>query len=287
MSYLATLINRWGLSIPRQLLRMYLLHRVEFLRLLRGLFDVLDQYDSRFTFPTVSSIASMRPDIVRLILPRGHEIASHGHVHLRYSHLSPQQRQRDLLTSIAVLRRMGIEVRGFRAPYDNYTDDMPALIDRAGLLWDAGFGYRPEYRGMGHFFKVRAGDRELTTTFIPLNIWSDDLMVDRLHMTTEQMSRRLRTEAKSAARAGGVLMLDLHPIRIGQPAYRPCLEELLDQSRQLDGWCPTVTQAVEYWKRHHEWPDGHRFCLLLTGDIDNWTFGDYLRREIWRREYYS
>jgi hypothetical protein len=78
------------------------------------------------------------------------------------------------MLSLQVYRRMGIEIKGFRAPYDNYTDDMPELIESLGFTWDGGFGYRPEHREKDHFFNVKLDSKMSSTTYIPLNIWSDD-----------------------------------------------------------------------------------------------------------------
>ena len=77
-------------------------------------------------------------------------------------------------------------------------------------------------------------------------------------------------------------MFDLHPIRIGQPEYVQCLRETAEFARGRGAWIPTPYEAVTYWNKHKKWKGDAKFCLLLTGDIDNWVFSDYLRRQIWR-----
>ncbi len=282
-SYIGQLGKKWGLQAPRQFYRMLKLHRTSFSTILNNMFNVLDEFNARFAFPTVAAIAKMNPDLVKLIEREGHEVASHGYNHVRYPTISAQARQQDLLLSLQVFKKMGVQITGFRAPYDNYTDDMPVLLEHAGLVWDGGFGFRPEYREMTHFFQMEVNGRKSSVTYIPLNVWSDDVMIDRKGMDPDNMSRVLKREIERVAPTGGVIMFDLHPIRMGQKKYVGCLRALVDRAQSLEAWCTTPTEAVKYWYTHKKWKSDSKFCLLLTGDIDNWVFSDYLRRILWRR----
>jgi peptidoglycan/xylan/chitin deacetylase (PgdA/CDA1 family) len=261
---------------------MMKLHRTPFKTILRNMFEVLDETSGRFAFPTIAGIAKMRPELVREIVNEGHEVASHGLNHIRYTTLSAQARRNDLLSSLQVFKEIGVEITGFRAPYDRYTDDMPALLEQTDLIWDGGFGFRAEHREKTHFFHEDIDGQESRVTYIPLNIWSDDYMIDRKGMGPDIVSKVLKKEVTKAATTGGVIMFDLHPIRMGQEKYVGCLKDLMEHSNSLDGWCATPTEAVKYWKTHGKWKSDGKFCLLLTGDIDNWVFSDYLRRLLWR-----
>ncbi len=267
---------------PTQLIKMLRLHRTPFETLLHNIFDALDPFDASFAFPTVAAVASMRPHLVKEIVQEGHEIASHGYNHVRYPHLSANDRERDLVRSLKTFDKMGIEIQGFRAPYDNYTDDMPGLLERHGIIWDGGLGYRPEHRKKDHFFRVALDGKMSDVTYIPLNIWSDDRMIDTLGMQPTEVTEQLKHEIHTAKRNGGVLMFDLHPIRIGQPEYAQCLRDVAEFAHGLGAWIPSPHEAVTYWNQHNRWRGDAEFCLLLTGDIDNWVFADYLRRQIWR-----
>ncbi|MHA1770113.1 MAG: polysaccharide deacetylase family protein [Candidatus Thorarchaeota archaeon] len=275
-------MKRWGVRAPRQFIKMMSLHRRPFKELLENIIETLEPFDAKFAFPTVAAVASMRPDLVKMIVNAGHEVASHGFNHVRYPHISAEAREQDLRRSLHTFQKLGVKITGFRAPYDNYTDDMPELIDKHGLVWDGGFGYRPEHRKRTQFFQVPIDGRQSNTVFIPLNVWSDDRMIDTLGMSPSQITRRLKHEVKVVSEHGGVIMFDLHPIRIGQRKYVDCLRELVAYAQQLNGWCPTPTEAVRQWKQEGRWRDDASFCLLLTGDIDNWVFSDYLRRQIWK-----
>jgi peptidoglycan/xylan/chitin deacetylase (PgdA/CDA1 family) len=247
------------------------------------MFEVLDETSGRFAFPTIAAVAKMKPELVKEIVNEGHEVASHGLNHVRYTTLSAQARRNDLMSSLQVFKKMGIEITGFRAPYDRYTDDMPAMLEHTDLVWDGGFGFRAEHREKTHFFHEDIDGQESKVTYIPLNIWSDDYMIDRKGMGPDTVSKVLMREVTNAEPTGGVIMFDLHPIRMGQEKYVGCLKQIVDHANSLDAWCTTPTEAVKYWNTHKKWKSDCKFCLLLTGDIDNWVFSDYLRRILWRR----
>jgi peptidoglycan/xylan/chitin deacetylase (PgdA/CDA1 family) len=247
------------------------------------MFSVLEETNGRFTFPTIAAVAKMKPELVRSIESEGHEVASHGYNHVRYPTISAKAREQDLLLSLQTFRKLGITVTGFRAPYDNYTDDMPQLLEMTDLVWDGGFGYRPEHREKTHFFHTDVDGQKSRVAYIPLNIWSDDYMIDRKGMGPAAISKVLKREVSEAAVTGGVIMFDLHPIRMGQKKFVGCLKDVIEHSNSIGGWCTTPTEAVRYWNQHSKWKSDSKFCLLLTGDIDNWVFADYLRRVLWKR----
>lgn len=281
--YLRQLGNKWGRGAPRQLYHMLKLHRTPFSTILRNMFEVLEEANGSFTFPTIAAIAKMRPDLVKEIVNEGHEVASHGFNHVRYTTLSEKTRQKDLALSLQVFKEIGIEITGFRAPYDRYTNDMPTLLEQTDLVWDGGWGYQAEHRDKTHFFHENIDGHVSRVTYIPLNIWSDDYMIDRKGMGPDLVTKVLKREVTKVAPTGGVIMFDLHPIRMGQEKFVGCLKDLIEHGHELGAWCTTPTEAVKYWNIHEKWKSDSKFCLLLTGDIDNWVFSDYLRRILWRR----
>ena len=92
------------------------------------------------------------------------------------------------------------------------------------------------------------------------------------------MEKKLKHAIKGTSEKGGIIMFDLQPIRIGQNKYISVLNSIVKYGKELGGWFPTVTEAVNHWNKHGNWKDDAPFCCLLTGDIDNYTFFDYLQR---------
>ncbi|NRR30570.1 DUF3473 domain-containing protein [Oxalobacteraceae bacterium] len=79
--------------------------------------DLLDAAGVHATFFTLGWIAQRYPALVRDIVARGHELASHGHAHLRASEQTPADFANDVRLSKWILEDIGgVPVRGYRAP---------------------------------------------------------------------------------------------------------------------------------------------------------------------------
>jgi len=278
-AWLKHLRMRRGITIVSQAFFMWKLHQTPFEELTNNIFDVLNKYDTFFTFPTVAYTAKQDVSLIRTIVQNGHEIASHGYKHVRYQFLPKEIQEQDMKTSIETFKKIGINVTGFRAPYNMYNEDTPHLLEKYGFLWDGGIGYKPENRKSNSFFKVKLNNRDSTFTCIPLNLYTDDLLIDVLKLDSEHMSRVFSKVLDHTKSNGGLVMFDLHPIRIGQKKYISSLEKLVEYGTDLGGWFPTVSEAVKYWNKNKTWKHDAPFCGLLTGDIDNFVFfRDYLSR---------
>lgn len=272
------LIRKRGKQIVNQTLRMYRFHSTPFDDILTRMFDVLDKYDSHFTFPLTASSGSHHPEMVELLKSSGNEIAIHGFKHIRYDFIPPQKQKEDLESAIKVFNELKIPYKGHRTPYNQYTKYTERLVEQKGFLWDGGIGYRKENQERTVMFKqVLSTGKESSYMCIPLSIWSDDYMIDYLAYNAKQIAQKLIITTKKAKDQGGVAMFDLHPVRIGQKNYIASIEAILDYCRKHDIWVPNTAEAVEYWSNHKKWK-GATACCLLTGDIDNFTFWDYLRR---------
>lgn len=270
---------RRGLLLISQAAYMWRLHRTPFPELIGNILDILDKYDSFFTFPTVAYTAKQDVDLLRTIIHAKHEIASHGYKHVRYQFLPKKTQEQDLNASLETYKKLGIKIKGFRAPYNMYNKDTPHLIEKFKLLWDGGIGYRPNYRKGNKFFKIRLNGSQSAFTCIPLNNYTDDLLIDDYNLDAGHMGKIFCKILDHTRSTGGLVMFDLHPIRIGQKKYIESLETLVRYGNDIGGWFPTVSDAVEYWNKFQRWKEDRKFCVLLTGDIDNFVFlRDYLSR---------
>ncbi len=262
----------------RQTFRIAALHRTPFRSLLENILRITEEYQAGFTFPIVASSALRNPELIQLVLSFHQEVASHGFYHVNYTYLSPDAQSTDILRSILAFKSLKTVIRGFRAPYNVCTDQTPRLLEKFGFLWDGSFGFKPQYRELSSFFRVEVDNHMSSFVCIPLYKWSDDRMIDVYGLDSTQMAKILKRAMRQTKGKCGVIMFDLHPIRIGQPKYNDLLKQVLAYGTELNGWFPTVTEAVEQWFKHHEWKDGASFCCLLTGDIDSLALLDYLRR---------
>jgi len=279
VSWLKHLKERWGeKEVIVQALRMLQFHKTPFNVLLRNIFEVMETYQAKFTFPIVASVALKNPELTREILRYGHEVAVHGFKHIRYTWLTEHQQEMDIKKAVDAFKEIGIPVYGFRAPYHTYTECTPKLIEKYGFLWDGGIGFNLKYTQSIRFFRVSVNGHMSSFTCIPLSRWADDTMIDTYGFQSHQIGNTLKRLIKRASERHGVVMFDLHPIRIGQPQYIDGLSHALAYGTELNGWFPTATEAVKYWREHKDWKHDATFCCLMTGDIDNFVFLDYLQR---------
>jgi peptidoglycan/xylan/chitin deacetylase (PgdA/CDA1 family) len=278
-SWTRHLRTRRGNKIFLQAIKMFYFHLTPFSVLLRRICDVLEDYDARFTFPLVASTALTNPTLVKWLQSTRHEIAIHGYKHVLYPFLSEKQQFLEIKKAIQIFNELEIPFQGFRAPYNSYSETTLELIERFGFKWDAGIGFRLNYRNGHNFFQVPLKDgKNSSFTCIPLCEWSDDRMIDNYKLSSEKMSKILIHHLEKAKQVNGLIMFDLHPIRIGQSQYIHSLRELLIHANKIGAWTPTISEAVEYWSKYRQWKDSAPVCCLLTGDIDNFTFFDYIRR---------
>ncbi len=79
--------------------------------------DLLDRHATKATFFTLGWIAERYPALVKDIVARGHELASHGYGHLRASDQTPEAFREDLAVAKTILEDIGgVAVTGYRAP---------------------------------------------------------------------------------------------------------------------------------------------------------------------------
>ena len=77
--------------------------------------DLLDKSNVKATFFVLGWVADQRPDLVREVARRGHEIASKGYFHRAICHMTAEEFRDDLSkTSIAIERAIGTKPLGFR-----------------------------------------------------------------------------------------------------------------------------------------------------------------------------
>lgn len=103
------------------------------------LLDVLDALDARCTFFLIVEEASRHPDVLREIVDRGHEVASHSLTHrLPFGGLSTTEMEREVRGSRDRLAAAtGAAVEGFRAPSWDLSERLMEAVVDAGYRYDA------------------------------------------------------------------------------------------------------------------------------------------------------
>ncbi|GJQ31194.1 MAG: hypothetical protein HBSAPP04_00330 [Ignavibacteriaceae bacterium] len=105
------------------------------------LLDIYEEFNIKSTFFFTGYIANLYPDVVKMILSHGHEVASHGKSHLRENgfDVMPLEKQiRHLDCTKKLLEDIsGQKVISFRAPALRVNDDTPKALLETGHLIDS------------------------------------------------------------------------------------------------------------------------------------------------------
>lgn len=103
--------------------------------------DLLSKSDNKATFFVLGTVAEHYSDIVKEILNRGHEVATHGYSHKLVYKMRPEEFEDDLKISLEYLNKAGCaQILGYRAPYWSITKhSLWALkvLQKLGLKYDS------------------------------------------------------------------------------------------------------------------------------------------------------
>lgn len=196
-------------------------------------------------------------DLLRQALGEGHELANHSHAHdYALTRRSAEAMRRDIEACDVLLRDLGADVRGFRAP--GYTHDarLLAQVRAVGYAYDSSMLPSPPYyaakvgiiagarvlgrrsassvRGGASFFgprvrhyRVDAGLWELPISVSP--VLRLPLIGTSLLSTPEALARRLRRSALALDE----LHLELHGIDLADPERDGFAPELVARQPEL------------------------------------------------------
>jgi len=105
------------------------------------LLELYQKYNVKATFFFTAHIAKLYPDVVKMILPFGHEVGSHGYTHevnQAFDVLSFKLQKEHLYKSKAILEEIsGQEVISFRAPAARVNQDTVKALLETGFKIDS------------------------------------------------------------------------------------------------------------------------------------------------------
>ena len=114
----------------------------------RRLLDLFEQKNVRSTFFVLGWVAERQPALVRDIVARGHELASHGYGHDKVFELTPAAFLEDIRRTKYLLEDQGgVPVRGYRAP--SFSIDRRSWWAYEALA-EAGYGYSSSLHPIRH-----------------------------------------------------------------------------------------------------------------------------------------
>jgi len=140
----------------------------------RKILDLLDKYNVKATFFVLGWIAERKPELVKEIHSRGHEIASHGYGHIINYELNRDEIYEDIKKSKELLESItGNKVVGYRAPNFSVTQDVIDALTTLGFEYDSSYNPFSKNKRYGQLGTNEKGIFRLNESLveISMSVW--------------------------------------------------------------------------------------------------------------------
>lgn len=215
--------------------------------------DILRRRDLRATFFVPGFTADRHPDVVRMIMGDGHEIAHHGYLHESVSTLDPDRERDVLLRGIDALERAGApRPVGWRGPMWEVNPSTPALLAEHGFRYDSSL----MDDDVPYPLRVAAERDAATLVEIPVHwglddgeqyAWLPGIWEGEGIAGPRKVLEMWTLEFDAVVAAGGCFVPTVHPCLSGRPSRAAALAQLLDHILATPGvWIATAAQIAEH-----------------------------------------
>lgn len=199
--------------------------------------ELLAEEGLKGTFFVPGWTAERYPHRMEEILGGGHEVGHHGYLHEWIDPDYPDKEREALEKGLDALKRtVGIRPAGFRSPAGESSENMIAMLQEYGFLYDSSlmddvFPYRH-----------RLADGSAGPVELPWH-WSVDdapyalfsIASPRPIMTNEHILSIWKAEFREIYKWGGMINVLTHPQIIGRPARLAILREFIAFARSFPG----------------------------------------------------
>ena len=237
--------------------------------LISNMNNVLEKYHSYMTYFVAAYILEGYFERVALFKNSKHIALPHGYKHLILRVLSTSQAIREIARSKQIFEKNNLESWCFRAPYatnsiSNLGKDKfyHALKKMNFQCSSSEFQDNPPWKPI---------QREIPEFVIGRP--SDDLLIDKLGIWDAKIIAKLCIKSILKTK-GSLIIFDMHPIRMGQKKFITALDAICKfVSNDSNSILIDFKKAINTYRE-----DQKENFVCITGDIDTWTYFDYLRR---------
>ncbi len=230
--------------------------------------NIFKEFDIRTTWFMNGAGVEAFPDLAKLILGDGHELASENWCHEYSCTQTPEQQRDDLTRTIASFEKhVGQRPLGFISPGERPTDDTPPLL--AELGWEYYCGTIHE--DLPYTLRTDKGD----LTVIRYGFWlNDHLLAGAVRKDSRALLQwsidefdQLYEEGKSGS--PGMMVLGIHPFIAGRPFRAKAMREFFAYARSKPRvWFPKAIDIARHYRKNY----GDRY-------VDTWpNYGTGIRR---------
>jgi peptidoglycan/xylan/chitin deacetylase (PgdA/CDA1 family) len=258
---LATVFTRFGFT------------EMQTRRALRTVVDALQEYQASPTFFIPAVVLARHPALMAEIAGYGAEIGIHGYVHNDYRTLSGSEQYIQTEKAIKVFKKTNTAFQGFRNPYLGWTEESLDVFAKLGFAYDSNDAVFHDVVELDKFSPLlQSGFQKSLKLFqavscsayalrpyfsgnilrIPTSIPDDEMLFDRLRITSAQVGAVWSSVMKRVYDLGGLYTLNLHPERA--TLCKPALQALLTTSREqaLPVWVTSLKDVAEWWKERSQ-----------------------------------
>lgn len=201
---------------------------------------------------------------------RGVEFAIHGLVHDDHSLRSADEQRASIARAAELFRSAGVPYRGFRCPFLRgnpgtdeavrdlgllYHSTQPVVFDTAPALGEReaqAFG-----RTLRHLYSSAVDADTLAVrpslragvVHIPVALPDDEIMVERLRLSEEQMTAVWLATLDTTWKNGELFTVQLHPERTDECAAALAATLREARARRPTVWIATLERIAEWWRR--------------------------------------
>lgn len=209
--------------------------------------DMLSRHHIPATFFIPGYTAEHHPDAVETVLAAGHEVAHHGHMHLRNDLVSGDEQRAEIELGLAALAAAGApRPAGYRSPAWEMTPETFSLLIEHGFSYDSScMGDDRPYLESCNGHQILELPVHWSLDDWPRFGWSIDHGGNVAD--TAELLQSWHAEFRAALAEERLVTYTMHPEVIGR-AYRLAqLERLVEMMTQTgDVWFATLAQAAEH-----------------------------------------
>jgi peptidoglycan/xylan/chitin deacetylase (PgdA/CDA1 family) len=227
----------------------------------------------RPTFAITAAILNRYPNFIKELALQGIEFAVHGYFHVDYTTISYDEQDKHFRKAIEAFKTCEIPYVGFRAPFLRINGYTPRVLETLGFMYDSSLSVKwdvidlgkhlrsiGEYNRLIDFYRPRNAEQYLSLPRnkgglieIPVSIPDDELMVDRLGITsTNEIGNVWKAILEQTYNRGELFTLQLHPERI---IYcESALVDVISQAKNLNPpvWIVTLQEICAWWKEREK-----------------------------------
>jgi peptidoglycan/xylan/chitin deacetylase (PgdA/CDA1 family) len=206
--------------------------------------DILERRGVRASFFVPGRVAERHPARVEQIVARGHEIGHHGYTHTSPTKLTREEEEAELVKGREVLEGFGVEVRGYRSPSWDFSEDTLSLLETHGFAYSSNL--MDDIRPYRH--------EASTVAEVPIqwilddapHFWFDPSTWTKKIATVEEVESIWEKEVRGIVDLGGAAVITCHPQIIGRPGRVGFLDGFVAFVQGLENvWIATTGDIAE------------------------------------------